>query len=513
MERRAAAAGLAAAAALFAAFYLTLVGRPAPHIDEVYLASFWVDAVRSGEGLFHAALWNPFPYRGGLRVLFSGPFIALLGWTLSALRLQSAVVFAAVLVAVAGFAWRRVSPAAAALSALLLAAEPSFYFFARQDYANVGWSALLGTSAIFLLWDWEDGRGRGRGAAAMVCAGLAVWTNLLALFTFAAWAAASASRATARRFERDAGALIPAFAAGLLPFFVGRGLAAWPQLMEMTFLPHTNAPSFWARLRLISDFLSGSHAIGWIFPPAAWGPPSPGPWAMAAAAVYALTPGAAKPVRRLAAFLLCAIVLFPLFPQMNQEHHAAIVLSVWPWILVGAAASDAARRARGARRKAVIAAAGALVLAAALRSAQFHRRVASGETGPLTRISYRESILDALAGEAPVHLLDQQGADHGLRFELGPRREFQDADYLFGDADPEPGLFAQWARTLDAGDLLVFSEGSAERVLPRARTAASGRGLEPVPYAVVEDRPTRALSNSGAVLPTILIYRLRRAEP
>jgi 4-amino-4-deoxy-L-arabinose transferase-like glycosyltransferase len=160
-------------------------------------------------------------YIGNLNVLLAVPFLAIGGINTTALRALPIAIAALTLILAWSIARRLGGALAAAVTALLLAVNPSFVFWSRQGVFVTNITALLFMAALWtgILW-WQTRRPGYPIAAAFFC-GLGIYAKLLFVWAVVALAAVAA---VAYLVERRQGNGRPL---GLRPKHLAFGAAAF----------------------------------------------------------------------------------------------------------------------------------------------------------------------------------------------------------------------------------------------------------------------------------------------
>ena len=190
---RAEVAFLAAAASATAALHLTMFGQPMLNSDESSLQIMGLTVFSEPGGTWHEYSMNfgsrldrfPVqfaPYIGALGAYASLPFTYALGPTVEAVRAYNMAVAISIQLAVYLVARQLFSRSSAVIAAGALGAFPFFVFYSRQG-SMYDWAVL----PVLLLSVWFGVRfARYRSmrflVAAALCAGLAVWGYLYALW-------------------------------------------------------------------------------------------------------------------------------------------------------------------------------------------------------------------------------------------------------------------------------------------------------------------------------------------
>ena len=181
---------LALALAIFLALAAYQLNLPGLHYDEAKEAGLSAMQLLTGQPVtaFRDATVGVGPWRiplmvqdyiGNLNVLLAVPFLAIGGINTVALRALPVAIAALTLIVAWLIARRLGGPLAAAVTALLLAVNPSFIFWSRQGVFVTNITALLFVGALWfgILW-WQARRSRDFVVAAFLC-GLGIYAKLL----------------------------------------------------------------------------------------------------------------------------------------------------------------------------------------------------------------------------------------------------------------------------------------------------------------------------------------------
>jgi hypothetical protein len=310
----------------------------------------------------HALPLMILPYLGAVKTIAFVPVAAVFGISPESVRIFTVAVGATALVATYAFA-QRLFPqgrVVAALTAVLLATDPSFVFYSRVDFAPTVFMLLLKAVALWALCGWWRSGKRAPLVVGAFCLGLGVYDKTDFLWIVAAVLAAALvvdPGAVRRRLLRRAVVLTGAasFAAGCLPLIVYN--LSWP--------PRTLVPSLegklhlrygsgsgnpvhelWNRLVLLPKLLDGervSRDLGGI----AYGRPLlPAVVALASVLITVLYVRRASRPRLRAAFfvLLCGVFVLvgtALTPGGGGPQHVLLVYP-FPHLVLAAALVEAA---------------------------------------------------------------------------------------------------------------------------------------------------------------------------
>jgi 4-amino-4-deoxy-L-arabinose transferase-like glycosyltransferase len=184
------------AVALFLGLAAYQLALPGLHYDEAFeavpamqiLLNQPVTTFRSN-GVFIGGRLLPFmtqDYIGALNTYTAIPFFLLLGIKTTSLRTMSVAIGLLTLGLTFWLAKALYSPAAAVLSVLLLAVNPTFIFWSRQGVFVTSVTATIGLGAVLAWWTWwRTGAGRYAVVGAFLL-GLGLYAKLLFLWLIVA---------------------------------------------------------------------------------------------------------------------------------------------------------------------------------------------------------------------------------------------------------------------------------------------------------------------------------------
>ena len=165
------------------------------------------------------------PYLGGLKTLAFVPVVDLFGVNPTSVRLLAIAVAALALLATFAFTRRLFRDQwIATIAVVLLAVDPSFFFFSREDWGPTNFMLLTKAVAGWQLLRWWDTDSRWSLALGSFAAGLGLWDKgnfgwILAAGGLALLVVAGRTL-LARLTARDGLVAAGAFAAGALPLIV-----------------------------------------------------------------------------------------------------------------------------------------------------------------------------------------------------------------------------------------------------------------------------------------------------
>lgn len=481
-----------AAAALFliaGALFIGLTGAGHDEAAHAVVAARWVlPGLRSNETSWLP--WMQSSYMGALKSWFFAPAFALLGVSLTTMRLVTLAFGAAAAAGLALLAGTLYGPELGLLAGLLAATDPALVLGASHDTGPAAFAVAVKLWGLWLCARRRAGSGRWTLALAGVLFGLGVWDKSHFLWFLAALAVlAPAAGATAG----DAATLVAGTALGAAPwlwFNLSHPLATFrdPGHQGWTISQHLPALAHWTAFRLKTwmETADGADALAAVaaVPRRFLEGPTILPAALQAssAAVLAAALAARGRLERLrpAAWWLALLALIAgaaiASPLPVKGHH---LYMAYPFGLLALASLLAAAREEGvlgarALRSAV------LVLLAAQAAALAGARADLARTGG-SPFFYRgvgdmAAWLKANAGGAPVYAMPRLAGP--LLIESGGAMDARPVE----DGDParEPGRFAFLNRP---GTLLVwraapFVYADEDADLPEKAAKALGARLE-----------------------------------
>jgi len=372
---------------LYAALAAHLITLPGLHSDEALQAGNAVEIVEGSflplhdtVTAFSFQVWGrTFPmmtifYIGTIKTYLFVPFMLLLGPTLTAIRVTTIALGCVALICTFGFARAAAGRAAAWIALVLLAADPAFITYTREDHGPVAVMMAVKMAALWAiaLW-WRDRRSsRLVWAALLLGIGLSDKANFIWMVAAAPLALFLAEPRTLlrhlpppRRLALIGAAALAAFSLGayqfllfnltreaesLQPFFdalgSGGGGAAW--------LPLDRAI---ARAAVHVELLSGITHPKWILDELVPWRGTVLPWLTLPALLYGalLAPWTGPaPRRRFHRFILVLYLLLflqiVLTPQAYEGHHSMILYPL-PHLLIAAACAALLAGGRGPLRE------------------------------------------------------------------------------------------------------------------------------------------------------------------
>lgn len=503
---------LAIAVTLFLAFGAYQLHLPGLHYDEAKEAGLNAMQLLMGQPVtaFRDATLAIGPWRiplmvqdyiGSLNVVLAVPFLAVGGVNVVALRWLPLILGALTLIVTSRIAHRLGGPLAAAVTALLMAVNPSFVFWSRQGLFVTNITALLFMASLWtgLIW-WAERRPRFLYLTAFF-AGLGLYAKLsfawaigaITLLAAAAWLLERRSARAGYRprhlHPRRALIALVCFLIPLTPLILfnlqtgGTVASIFGNLGNSYYGVDNRAylPNLLVRLRQFVDLLRGDHFwyLGHPFANRA------APWlALALAALATAAFLMAKSERRLP--LLAPLALLGLMIAQSAFTvsdlfitHFALMAPLLP-LLAGAAVGSLALAARDAGVRPLllgllgIALALAAVWAAgdAWTTVRYHRvlAISGGYSGHSDAVYELADYLDAQGYRAPVSL--DWGIDAPVRFLTQGRVAPVEVFGYAALAAPDRG-FAERLQPFFADNDVVYIGHAAPKTVFNGRVSAA----------------------------------------
>ena len=487
-----------AAPAAFLALASPWIGLPGPGPDEALFAQALFPEGPGGPA-WRARLFGQdvpvmlMPYLGALKAWLYVPLTGLLGTGAAALRLPMLALGALTILLFFDLTRRWAGASAAAVTAWLLATDPTFVWTTRCDWGPVVLQRLLSVAGCALVWRWSQAGGAWRLFAGFVLFGLGLFDKLTFHWLLIGYVAAAAVVfwRIARTHLRPAAIAIA---------LAGLALGASPYLAYRAQLAQSGPPLEWetdpARYQqkwwMLGKTLDGTVSRGFMTASSASAPgPSRGPldealeaafgpelvegtavsllpWAVLAA--VALLPWTKDPATRFAA-VFCAAALAAMAPlrDAGSVHHQAL-LAPYPQLLVGG--TLAWHAARGKRRRALAWTAAAAIFASNLITlgSLYRDALRLGGKPDWSEASY--ALAQDLAERRPrLAVALDWGIDNPQRFLLAHDPPVQPLAFPWDWADR--GTIERLEQEIRQGGVVFLSRANpSERLYPQTREEA-----------------------------------------